>query len=806
MRSQGPVYEVSDPVSGEVYEFDEQAYHLCQALDGISDARAVIERLSTLFALAITCEDLDDYIAQASASGLLENLTPETLAAFRTGRAAAAVSGGEPDPDDEEPGANDRYRWTLLDPCRTFDGLARACAHWRPLFLLLVYSLIVAVPLAIYTLVENSQLLFADLAAIGQSTTYLAHLLFILFFMSVARSLVQGVMMSHYGGGTHALQIRLRFGLIPEFAVDKKPIRGFDRHARLWTYGANLLLRLVLVVAGTLIWYLFRGTGTQLAAHAIVVAQAGLLTFVLLCAPLRSSDGYRWLVTYFGWPANMIRMAVRVLVSRLTHQPVPLTTTPAERRRLLLYAIALICFWVWALTRIASHIATGLVSSFPTIFGEATQFFVWFAVLLLLARWVVYRFGRARPGRSGAGYASQLDPALHPGGAAAVGASWRGGLVPLFGVAVLVVFLLLPYPYRLGGPLLLLPPEQQAIQAPVSGQIVEVMFQGGDGQLLGAGTTIARIVSSELENTILTLQAQISEQTSELGKARSTLQNLLAQPRLEDVAAAESRLGQVRAEVRLAERQLEVARVTSQHSDQELVMVRKLPKGVISELQVAKAERDADVDRITINEQIANVAAKREGARVVESEIVALLRGVPKDEIDAARHSVGAAEAALRRAEQDLAYAQTRISTGRLTMPFDGYLVDSYLTQKKGGYLAQGETFAIVQTHRNPLVEFTIQEYDVPDARVGAQARVKLMAYPDVPFEGEVVAVDPAGTRNTLSGQTFKVVVELRPAPDAIRPGMSGYGKIEAGVRPMWVLLTRPIVRFIDIEVWSWLP
>lgn len=811
-RPQGPVYEVSDPVSGEVYEIDEQAYHLCQALDGLSDASAVIDRLGTLFGLDISREDLDDYIAQASGSGLLENVTAATLTAFRTGAPAAGGAGGERegvrDQEDEfgddAAAESDRYRWTLLDPCRALDGLARALAPLRPLFLLLVYGLVITVPVAIYTLVENSPLLFEDLAAVGQSTTYLSHLIFVLLFMSVARSLVQGVMMSYYGGCTHALQIRLRFGLIPEFAVDKRPVRGFERHARLWTYGSNLLLRLVLVVAGTLTWYLFRGTGTQLAANAIVVAHAGLLTFVLLCAPLRSSDGYRWLVTYFGLPANMIRMAMRVLVSRVTRDTVPLTITPAERRRLLLYAIALICFWVWALTRIASHIVNGLASSFPTIFGEATQFIIWLVVVLLLARWILYRVTRSRPGKSGKGYAGQLDPALQPGGQAA-GASWRGWLVPLSSFAVLVALLLLPYPYRLGGPVLLLPPEQQAIQAPVSGQIIEVIFQGGDGQLLDAGTTIARIVSSELENTILTLQAQISEQTSELGKTRSALQNLLAQPRMEDVMAAQAHLAQARAEVRLAERQLEVARVTSQHSDQELVMVRKLSKGVISELQIAKAERDADVDRIMIKEQAANVAAKEEVARVAESQIISLLRGIPKEEIDAARHSVGAAEAALRRTGQDLAYAQARASTGRLTMPFDGYLVDSYLLQKKGAYLVQGETFATVQTHRNPLVEFTVQEYDVSDVRVGAQAQVKLMAYPDAPFQGAVVAVDPAGSKDGL-GQIFKVVVELASAPYPIKPGMSGYGKIEAGIQPMWVLVTRPILRFVLIEMWSWLP
>jgi hypothetical protein len=35
---------------------------------------------------------------------------------------------------------------------------------------------------------------------------------------------------------------------------------------------------------------------------------------------------------------------------------------------------------------------------------------------------------------------------------------------------------------------------------------------------------------------------------------------------------------------------------------------------------------------------------------------------------------------------------------------------------------------------------------------------------------------------------------------------MSGYGKIDAGKKPVIILLTRPLIRFVQIELWSWLP
>ena len=55
-------------------------------------------------------------------------------------------------------------------------------------------------------------------------------------------------------------------------------------------------------------------------------------------------------------------------------------------------------------------------------------------------------------------------------------------------------------------------------------------------------------------------------------------------------------------------------------------------------------------------------------------------------------------------------------------------------------------------------------------------------------------------------GRIVKVLIDMRDSDLVLKPGMSGYGKINLGKKPIAILLTRPLIRFIQVELWSWLP
>ena len=798
-----------DPASGEHYEFDEPTYRLLKAFDGVTDIPQVVADFNARFDARLSVDELSQFVEQTLATGLLERPADRDERPHpHRGRADPNAESADTEGNTTDEKAGGDYRWTLFDPSSLFERLARILGPLRPLFLLMVFGLLPGLVLAGYTFFNNQHLVSQDLAHLGQHRSYFGRLIFTLILFNLLRCLIQGTLIAHYGGSARAFGIRLRFGIIPRFFVDKIAVRSFARPAQLWTWGSNPLFRLMLVVAGTLTWYWFRGTGTSLAINAIIITQAALISFVIVSLPLRNSDGYKWLMTFFRLPLNTIKLALLILKSQVTRQTLPTSITPEKQRRLLLYALLLMTFWSYALYRITGHIAGGLISSLPMIFGEATQAIITTVVGLLMLRWVLLRIGKFHRGNSGG---QSAQPHLGENAGLSVGEDHapssfvaRYGL-RLLGLAGLLLLLSLPFPYRPGGTISLLPASQQAIQAPISGKVVDVAYQGGDGTLIQPGDRIATMVSDALENESLTLREQISEQEAVLSKRQAELKMILNGARSEEIDAARAHKERAIEEVKIAEQELETARVTSKHSDVVLERLLKLSKGLIAEVDIARSQKTADVDRLHVPEAETNVSAMKKSLDESKAQLALLLNGSTAEEVEVARQEVSEAQAALRRLKQELEYAQAQLRGSQLRMPFEGYLVDAYLNQKTGSYLTQGQTFATVQARSRQLAEMLLPEYDVAEIAVGSEAEIKLMAYPTRPFRGEVVSIEPAGS-DAAFGQTFNVVVALTDTTDAaLKPGMTGYGKIEAGRKPLYELLTRPLVRFFMIEMWSWI-
>jgi multidrug resistance efflux pump len=191
-----------------------------------------------------------------------------------------------------------------------------------------------------------------------------------------------------------------------------------------------------------------------------------------------------------------------------------------------------------------------------------------------------------------------------------------------------------------------------------------------------------------------------------------------------------------------------------------------------------------------------------------------LQTGSRQEDIDSARHSLEEAEASLSRIEQQIQYATQQQKKGELPMPLTGYLVTPHLSYKKGMYLGVGESFATAQDNTQPLVEVQLPEYDTEGVAPGAKALVKLFANPGSPLHGKVLSVQPAAVPVSdqkhlpaiFGTRMFSVLIEIEKPPFALKAGMTGYAKISAGYQPLGLLLARPILAFVQIELWSWLP
>ena len=197
--------------------------------------------------------------------------------------------------DAEDAAANEPARLSFFDPNFIFSILA--AVTW-PLKYLVLPLLLVAVVIP-WLLYDQRELLRQDIKAFDASVVSV--IILGLVIANFTSRLAQGTLIRSFGSEVRAFGIALSFG-VPRFFVDLGGIATLDRRGQLWAYSAPLMWRLVLFCAGTLLWFMLRGSAPAPSHLALVVGQIGLVAFLLSAWPLLPSDGYRWLVTYFARP------------------------------------------------------------------------------------------------------------------------------------------------------------------------------------------------------------------------------------------------------------------------------------------------------------------------------------------------------------------------------------------------------------------------------------------------------------------------------------------------------------------------
>ena len=862
--SQQDSYVIKDKSSGETFEFGQEEFFLCQALDGKSSPELIIKKFQEQFGFSISGEDFESFFEQISDLGLVEYLNEQDL--------DSSVVPLENLPDylinnprevpQVEIKSKDKSKTKIQgvsfgNPEALFVFISSFLQPVSYLFRFSVWALIPLLVIASFTWGKNQFIIEQNASLTAQPSSFLfslaLHILLINFFSQTLRSIVASV----YGIRVTDFGMRLRWGLIPVFYYQSQGINNLNSPQQIWIYGSILIFRLYIFVFGTWLWYANSGTSSILTIWGIIFANLGLLSFLNGAIPIRpNSPGAKLLCLCLGKPINypkkLIKRTFKSIFSLIRNPTKAYFLSPQEVGVLLsgLVIAGVLCLVV---TRIILRLATGLIEDIPALFGRSTFYVILtLLVLLFLNYWkglLTKTTQRKKKKKQQINQVLDLESEENNHNAADFQVSINQNGVPilkqktwwqkLFSLRnlllfILVVVLFIPFPYTPGGEIQLLPPQQQKIQAPISGKIVKVFFPGGDGKFIAAGRVVAQMLSTEIQTEVLTLKEQIQRQQAEIEKKQANLNKLLSLPRKEEVNLAQLKIEVAREEAQISRRQIEVAQqevitvqnqlqaaqITAEFSAKEVERLEILHnEGAFSLQRVEDARRQAATDRIAVLEITNNIAIKQKNVQTAQQSFIArqkdvqeaqanlqlVLSGAPAEDIEAARQEVAVVEAELRKLQQQLNHAEQQQQSTNLFMPFDGYLVDSYLNQKIGSYLNVGDTFAQVQDDSNLLVEIEIPEYDAGEIPVGATAQVKLVSYPQKPIVGNVVAIEPTSSEE-LYGIVFKVLVEVEDSGLNLRPGMSGYGKVYLGKKPLFALLSRPLARFLQIEFWSWLP
>ena len=608
--------------------------------------------------------------------------------------------------------------------------------------------------------VRYSHLVAEDLTELHHVTTLFTHALISLFTINILVVLTQAFVAQAFRASVGPLSIGLRFGFFPRFTVRVRHTEQLNRRERMWLHAGPLLMRVFLFSAGILVWYNTRDTFPMLALAGLSIGFLCAVNIVLEGGnPLVKGNGYFLLSAFMNEP-HLRGKSYKAVMAKLRGGSAP----EADSNVLIAYALAnflygfvVVAVIVTIVTKFLAHLQIG---------GTTIILACVLAGYLLVQ--TVRRFSRIS-----AAYerSVQFD-------------RWRKRALPAEGgetkqveqqpksrtsvyvrtavVLSLLLLLFLPYPYDAGGNFDIYPSDRQVITTDVAGIVEEVNFVGSE--TVKKGTVIARIAATDLKSQINVLNAKIAEQ-------ESVIKDLKARPKREEVI--------------VAERALDVAKKREQFSRDRVPRMERLYKDraiSFEEYDSARREYEVDVDEV----------ARR------AADLALVKVGVTPDRIAAEKSKLDSLV-------EERATLAGKVDRTTLRMPFDGNILTLHLNERLNSVMDKGQPFATVEDTRAVTAEIQVPESDLAYVAIGAPIRAKPTAFFEREFAGKVKTIDRNVTVKPF-GNVVKVIAVIDNPQGELKTGMTGYAKIGGTTMPVWMAFSLAIRRFLNVQVWSWIP
>ena len=147
------------------------------------------------------------------------------------------------------------------------------------------------------------------------------------------------------------------------------------------------------------------------------------------------------------------------------------------------------------------------------------------------------------------------------------------------------------------------------------------------------------------------------------------------------------------------------------------------------------------------------------------------------------------AAADLKGKQAAVAQQQVNVQRKQLRAPFAGRA--GIVTITPGTYLNSGTTVVTLQQIDPVFVDFHLPQKNLADLKVGQKVMLKLDAFPDKTFEGELSAINPK-----VDSDTRNVMIEAKVAnPDKLlTPGMFAEVAIDVGTKARYLTLPQTAV------------
>ena len=163
------------------------------------------------------------------------------------------------------------------------------------------------------------------------------------------------------------------------------------------------------------------------------------------------------------------------------------------------------------------------------------------------------------------------------------------------------------------------------------------------------------------------------------------------------------------------------------------------------------------------------------------------------------------AQSQVTQAQARLDLLEDKLSRLRITAPIDGVIIKGDLSRAVGTPVKRGEVlFELAPLGQYRLI-LDVPESDVTYLRAGQRGRLSLSSLPDTPIDFTVEQVSPVYSEH--EGEiTYRTEARIDAGLEAMRPGMSGLGKIQIGERSYLWLATHKMFDWLRLKLWSLLP
>jgi GAF domain-containing protein/multidrug efflux pump subunit AcrA (membrane-fusion protein) len=147
--------------------------------------------------------------------------------------------------------------------------------------------------------------------------------------------------------------------------------------------------------------------------------------------------------------------------------------------------------------------------------------------------------------------------------------------------------------------------------------------------------------------------------------------------------------------------------------------------------------------------------------------------------------------------------ARGKLEASQLRARINGVVATPHVEDISGKKLTAGSPVMELVDTTAVMVDAAVPERDISLLRPGQVAAVKLESFPTRTFHGQVVILSPKGEVQG-DGRVFYARVEVPNEEGALRAGMEGRAKINAGWRPAGYVLFRDLGMWFWSKLWSW--